>query len=140
MELKETDNNLTKTYLHTGNAGWYKESNTLLSVKQIYRLTGVFIQRFDFSYAQSGKGSCDRIAAVTTANIRRFINKNNDCVTSSAFVNAAKTTKYTTERVCRWTQSPDPMKRKWSGIQSVNNIEYELISNGDNNGRQTTGD
>ena len=80
------------------------------------------------------------MAAVIKANIRRFINENNDCVTSSDFVHAAKTTQYTTMRACRLAQLPVPMKKKWSGVQIFNNIEYELVSDGDNNGRQTTGE
>ena len=100
MELKETDNNLTIVYIRADNAGCYKGSDTLLAVKQTYKLTGVFIRRFDISDAQSGKGPCDRMAAVIKANIRRFINEKNDCVTSSDFDNAAKTTQYTTVRAC----------------------------------------
>ena len=140
MELKETDDNLTTAYVRTDNGGCYKRSDTLLAVKQIYKLTGVFIRRFDFSDAQSEKGPCDRMAAVIKANIRRFINEKNDCVSSSDFVNAANTTQYTTVRACRLAQLPVPMKKRWSGVPSFNNIEYELVSDGDNNGRQTTGE
>ena len=140
MELKETDNNLTTVYIRTNNAGCYKGSDTLLAVKQIYKLTSVFIRRFDFSDAQSGKGPCNRMAAVIKANLCRFINEKNDCVTRSDFVNAAKTTQYITARACRLAQLPVPMKKRWSGVQSFNNIEYELVSNGDNNERQMTDD
>ena len=70
MKLKETDNNLTTAYIRTDNAGCYKGSDILLTVKQIRKLTGVFIRRFDCSDAQSGKGPCDRMAAVIKANIR----------------------------------------------------------------------
>jgi len=140
MELKQADNNLTTAYIRTDNAGCYKGSDTLLAVNQIYKLTGVFIRRFDFSDAQSGKGPCDRMAAVIKANVRRFINEKNDCITSSDFVNAAKSTQYTTVRACRLAQPPVPMKKRWSGVQSFNNIEYELVSNRDNNRRRTTGE
>ena len=70
MELKETNNNLTTAYIRTDNAGCYKGSDILLTVKQIYKLTGVFIWRFNCSDAQSGKGPCARMAAVIKANIR----------------------------------------------------------------------
>jgi hypothetical protein len=139
MELKGIDGNLKTAYIRTDNAGCYKGSDTLLAVKQIYKNTGVLIRRFDFSDAQAGKGSCDRMAAVIKANIRRFINEKNDCVTSSDFVNAAKATQCTTVRACRLAQLAVPMKKRWSGVQSFNNIEYELVSNEDNSGRTTTG-
>jgi hypothetical protein len=137
MELKQRDRNLTMAYIRTDNAGCYKGTDTLLAVKQIYKLTGVFIRRFDFSDAQLGKGPCDRMAAVIKANIRRFINEKNDCVTSSEFVNAAKSTKYITVMACRLAQSAVPTKKRWSGIQNFNNIEYELVPNKNNDERKT---
>jgi len=63
------------------------------------------VRRFDFSDAQSGKGPCDRMAAVIKANIRRFINEKNDCVTSSDFVRAAESTQYMTVMTCRLPDS-----------------------------------
>ena len=140
MELKETDNNLTTAYIRTDNVDCYKGSDTLLAVKQIYKLTGVFIRRFDFSDAQSGKEPCGRMAAVIKANLRQFINEKNGCVTSSDFVNATKTTQYTTARACLLVQSPVPMKKRWSGAQSFNNIKHGLVSNGDNSDQQTAGE
>ena len=112
-----------------------KDQVLFSAVKQIYKVTGVFIRRFDFSDAQFVKGPCDRMAVVIKADLRRFINEKNDCVTSSDFVNAAKTTQYTTVRTCRLAQLPVPMKKRCSGVQSFNNIEHELVSNGDNNER-----
>ena len=137
MALKQSDRNLTTAYIRTDNAGCYKGTDTLLAVKQIYKLTGVFIRRFDFSDAQSGKGSCDRMAAVIKANIRRSINEKNDCVTSSEFVNAAKSTKYITIMACRLDQSGVPTKKRWSGVQNFNNIEYEFVADKSSNARKT---
>lgn len=128
MELKKNDNNLTIAYIRTDNAGCYKGSDALLAADEIYKLTGVLIRRFDFSNAQSGKGPCDRMAAVIKAIIRRFINEKNDCVTSADFVNATKCTQNMTIRACRLARVPVPMKKRWSGVQSFNNIEYELVS------------
>lgn len=137
IQLKHIDQNLTTVYIRTDNAGCYKGTDTLLAVNQIYKLIGVFIRRFDFSDAQSGKGPCDRMAAVIKANIRRFINEKNDCVTSSEFVNAAKSTKYITVTACRLGSSAVPMKKRWSGVQNFNNIEYELVPDKSNDGRKT---
>ncbi len=69
------------------------------------------------------------MAAVTKANIRRFINEKNDCVTSSDFVTAAKSTQYMTVMACRLATSSGTNKTRWPGIQNYNNIQYELASN-----------
>lgn len=86
------------------------------------------MRRFDFSDAQSGKCPCDRMAAVMKANIRRFINEKNNCISSSDFVRAAKTTRYMTLKSCRLQNSSTSNKSKWAGIHNYNNIKYELVS------------
>ena len=126
-ELKLSNTGLTTAYIRTDNAGCYKGSDTLLSVEKLYQATGVFVRRIDFSDAQSGKGPCDRMAAVTKSNIRRFINEKNDCVTSSDFVNAAKSTQYMTIMACRLSTPATVKKTKWPGIQNFNNIQYDLL-------------
>lgn len=68
------------------------------------------------------------MAAVTKGNIRRFINEKNDCTTNSDFVTAAKSTKYMTLFACRLPSSSGKNKIRWPGIQSFNNIDYELVS------------
>ena len=125
--MKLSNPKLTTAYIRTDNAGCYKGSETLLSVEKLYQATGVFVRRVDFSDAQSGKGPCDRMAAVTKSNIRRFINEKNDCVTSSDFVNAAKSTQHMTVMACRLSTSATVNKTKWPGIQNFNNIQYELL-------------
>lgn len=99
-----------------------------MAVQELYKVTGVLIRRFDFSDAQSGKGPCDRMAAVTKSNIRRFICEKNDCVTSSDFVQAAKSTRHMTIRSCRLSNSIVANRSKWQGIHNFNNIQYELAS------------
>lgn len=69
------------------------------------------------------------MAAVTKSNIRRFINEKNDCVTSSDFVQAAKSTRHMTIRSCRLSNVLVTNRSKWQGIQNFNNIQYELASN-----------
>lgn len=96
------------------------------------------VRRFDFSDAQSGKGPCDRMAAVTKANVRRFINEKNDCVTSSDFVKAAKSTQHMTVMACRLPSFSAINKTRWQGIKSYNNIQYEFVSN--KVGRRSTTD
>lgn len=69
------------------------------------------------------------MASVIKANVRRFINEKNDCVTSSDFVDGAKSTRYTTVMACRLPSSSAAKKNRWQGIQSFNNIQYEFVSN-----------
>ncbi|CAF1356373.1 unnamed protein product [Adineta ricciae] len=128
QELKKQNSNLTYAYIRTDNAGCYKGSDTLLAVQELYKITGVLVRRFDFSNAQSGKGPCDRMAAVIKANIRRFINEKNDCVSSSDFVRAAKSTRHMSLMSCRMPSSSVSNKTRWHGIQNYNNIEYKLVS------------
>jgi hypothetical protein len=128
-QLKHADNTLTTACIRTGNAGCYKDSDTLLSIKQIYKETGIIVRRIDFADAQSGKGSCDRMASVTKANVRRFVNEKNDCVTSSNFVDAAKSTRCMTVMACRLSDSSSINKTRWQGVQNFNNISCELLSN-----------
>lgn len=128
-QLKDADDNLTTAYIRTDNAGCYKGSETLLAVEQLYQETGIFVSRVDFSDAQSGKGPCDRMASVMKGNIRRFVDEKNDCVTSSNFVEAAKSTRFVTIMACRLSNSSLSSKTRWQGVQNFNNIRYEFMSN-----------
>ena len=130
--LKKEDDNLTVAYIRTDNAGCYKGSDLFLAVELIYKETGILIRRFDFSDAQSGKGPCDRMAAVIKANIRRFICEMNDCITSSNFVDAAKSTRFMTIMSCRLSDSTLAKKSRWPGIQNFNNLQYDLSLNESN--------
>lgn len=128
QQLKRTDTNLTSVYIRADNAGCYKGTDLLLAAEQIYKNTGVIVRRIDFSDSQSGKSHCDRMASVIKANVRRFINEKNDCVTSSDFVDGAKSTRYTTVMACRVASSSTTKKIRWPGIQNFNNIQYEFVS------------
>ena len=129
-QLKQADARLVTAYLRTDNAGCYKGAGTLLAVRRIYIETGVLIRRFDFSDAQSGKGPCDRMAAVTKGNIRRFINEKNDCITSGDFVRGAKATHHMTVSSCRLPSPISTKSPKWAGVHNFNNLQYQLISQG----------
>ena len=128
-QLKQADANLTSAYIRTDNAGCYKGSDTLLAVEQIQQETGVLVRGIDFTDAQSGQGPCDRMASVTKANVRRFVNESNDCVTSSQVVDAAESTRFMTVMACRLPELSSPSKTRWSGVQNFINIQYEWTSN-----------
>ena len=61
----------------------------LITLVVTKKLTCIRIRRFDFFDVQSGKGPCDRMAAVLKATTRRWIMKKNHYVTSSSFANTA---------------------------------------------------
>ncbi|CAF1482660.1 unnamed protein product [Adineta ricciae] len=73
--LRQTLPNIKFLHLRSDNAGCYHGSESLLSVVQIFKETGIWIKSIDFSDPQSGKGPCDRCAAVIKCSIRRFINE-----------------------------------------------------------------
>ena len=68
------------------------------------------------------------MAAVIKSNIRRFINEKHDCVSSSDFVQAAKSTGHLTVMECRLSNSSITTRSSWQGVKNYNNIEYELVS------------
>jgi hypothetical protein len=82
----------------------------------------------DFCDPQAGKCACDRMAAVTKANVRRYINEHHDCCNAVQFVEAAKATKFMSILESRLVDSPDEKnKSTWEGINSYNNLQYEII-------------
>ena len=80
----------------------------------------------DFSDPQSGKSSCDRMAAVIKCNIRRHIDENNNVTNSKEFVEAARQTKHISIYASAMPHNESKTKKKieWHGIKSFNNIEY----------------
>ena len=102
----------------------------MLSITNLFKETGVLICRFDFSEAQAGKSACDRMSATVKGNIRRYVNEGNDCENSLQFIQAAKTTSFTTIIAGRLTYNHmSEQKMQWSGIKKFNNIKYELNDN-----------
>ncbi len=87
--LRQTSPNIKFVHLRSDNAGCYHGSEALLSTVQFVKETGIWIKSIDFSDPQSGKGPCDRIAAVIKCSIRRFINEKNNCTNAIEFLKAA---------------------------------------------------
>jgi len=79
---------LQKRYaiLHSDNAGCYHGAQTIASVPEISRGGGLVIKRWDFSDPQSGKGPCDRVAAVVKRKVRLFVDENNKCTNGEEFL------------------------------------------------------
>ena len=68
---------------------------------------------------------CDRMASVTKTNIRRLINEMNDCITSSSFADANKSTRFMTVMACHLPDVASKNNARWSGIQNYNNLLYK---------------
>ena len=111
---------------------------TLLSVPMLLEETDVLINRFDFSELQAGKSVCDRMAATVKANIRRYVNEDNNCETTAEFVQAARSTSYTTIAAGKITRSSTiEQKVQWPGIKQFNNVQYEIKKDPSTYGRST---
>jgi hypothetical protein len=80
----------------------------------------------DFSDPQSGKGNCDRMAAVIKCNVRRHIDEKHNVTNSKEFIQVARETKYLSSYSSSTSPDQSQMRKKikWSGVKSFNNIEY----------------
>lgn len=87
--LRQQTPKIKYVHLRSDNAGCYHGAEALLSVQKLFEETGIWIKSFDFCDPQSGKGPCDRTAAVIKCCIRRFIDEKNDCTNATEFINAA---------------------------------------------------
>ncbi|CAF1681215.1 unnamed protein product [Didymodactylos carnosus] len=93
----------------------------------------------DFSDSQSGKGPCDRMAAVIKCNIRRYVNEKHDCNNAKEFVDASSQTKNVV--IYASSIAPNIISVKnidWSGITSYTNIQYNKISSRESSTTITT--
>ena len=87
--LRRSTPTIKYVHLRSDNAGCYHSAEALLSVQKLFEETGVWIKSIDFCDPQSGKGPCDRTAAVVKCSIRRFINEKNNCTNAIEFIEAA---------------------------------------------------
>ena len=126
------------------NARCFHGAETLLSVKQLFDESGIFIRRVDFSDPQSGKSACERMASVVKCTVRQHANEKNNVGNSKQFTEVAKTTKYLSAFTSRiiphsvsTTNSKSSKKIDWSSISTFNNIEYEIKSSSSNSSRSS---
>ena len=76
-------------HLRSDNAGCYHSAKVLLSIEQLFKETRIWIKSINFCDPQSGKGPCDRLAAVIKCSICRFINEKNNCTNAIEFLQAS---------------------------------------------------
>ncbi|CAF0953775.1 unnamed protein product [Adineta steineri] len=117
-------------YLRSDNAGCYHSAETILSLRQLSKDTGITIRRFDFSDPQGGKGPSDRYAAVIKSHIRRYLNEGHDVLTAAQFITACNSyggVKNVHAFECQLT-SRSKNKLKINDIIKLHNFIYETIA------------
>ena len=91
-------------------------------------VTGIKVQRVDFSDPQGARGPCDRKAATIKAHVLRYINEGHDVVTADDFKEAMLS--YGGVRGVRVAlvdakeQLPSSLLGKLEGVSSLNNLYY----------------
>ena len=119
--LKEEKPYVNKAYLKSDNASCYRSSMNLLTMKAISVRTGIAVQAYDYTEAQSGKGICDRKIASMKQHIRRYVNEKHNVVTAEDVKKALES--HGGVKGCRIavakvdTEGVDDMKR--NGLESV---------------------
>ena len=125
-ELKK-ENQEISAFLRQSNAGCYHNATILAAYRLMKELTGIKVERVDFSDPQGGKGPCDRKAASLKAHIRRYISEGHHVLTaedlkcamlSNGGLNGVRVALIEAKDL-HATSTQDP---KWEGIYSLNNF------------------
>ncbi|CAF0765860.1 unnamed protein product [Didymodactylos carnosus] len=107
QKIKVTDSHVKQAYIRSDNAGCYHSAETILSIPQISKNTGITI--LDFSDPQGCKAACD----------------------PEQFVNASRSyggVKNVSVVECRLSPLDEKIKFKLPGITSFNNFEFDASS------------
>ena len=130
-KLKESHPRIKEAFLRSDNAGCYHCGPLMLAIPGISRRVGITIRRYDFSDPQSGKDICDRRIATMKSHMRRYLNEGNDINSASDMKRALDS--YGGVKGCRVavvsvdTSRQDITQHKWTGIQSLNNFEFQRL-------------
>lgn len=114
-------------YLRSDKAGCYHGSQLVAMVPTLSKDSGIYVKRWDFSDPQSGKGPCDRIAALVKRKVRLYIDENNKCTTGKEFVACACSyggNKGVTLVYADSETLPNPTKAKIPAISTYNNFQF----------------
>ena len=103
----------------------------MLTTPGISKRVGIQIKRYDFSDPQSGKDICDRRIATMKSHMRRYLNEGNNIISASDMKRALDF--YGGVKGCRVsvvsvdTSKQEITQHKWTGIQSINNFEFQRL-------------
>lgn len=131
--IKSSNAEIRNAFIRSDNAGCYHSAETIVSVVEVSKLTGIKIRRIDFCDAQGGKGPCDRYAALIKSNVCRYLNENHGVTNESEFVEAChshKGVKGVFALNCRIEKS-DSTKNKKCTIKLITNFyNFQYASEG----------
>lgn len=129
QELKIQHPEVTTAYLRQDNAGCYHSVTMLAACEAMEEVTGIKVERVDFSDPQGGKGPCDRKAATIKAHVLRYINEGTDVETaedlrrailSHGGVRGVRVTLVDSKK----QQPPMTSQGKLEGVSYLNNFHY----------------
>jgi hypothetical protein len=125
-QIKKELPHITQAFLRSDNAGCYHGAETIAAIPQISTDSKIVIKRWDFSDPQSGKGACDRAAAVIKRQVILFAAENHKCRNAEEFVKCANS--YSGVKSATFFHVKIEVKKrtkpKISGITQYNNFEY----------------
>ena len=128
-ELKKENQEISLAFVRQDNAGCYHNATILAGCHLMKELTGIKVERVDFTDPQGSKAPCDRKAASLKAHIRRYITEGHDVLTaedlkcamlSNGGLNGVRVA-FIEAKDLHTTSTQDP---KWDGISSLNNFHY----------------
>ena len=129
MELKRENPIISSAFMRQDNAGCYHNTMVLAACRWMKKVTGVKVERVDFSDPQGGKGACDRKAATIKAHVRRYLNEGHDILTADdlkeAMVSHGGIRGVRVAVVDARELEDYPSPEKWEGINSLNNFHYQ---------------
>ena len=128
--LKKQLPDLKKVYCKQDNAGCYHCGSTIVSSMSSSQVSGVKVERFDFSDPQGGKGEADRQAATIKGHINVYLTEGHDVNSASEMKKAIESNGGIPGVVVKYVKIPESSvsKRmvKWEGISSLNNFQLLL--------------
>ena len=131
-ELKKENQEISLAFLRQDNAGCYHNATILAACRLVKELSGIKVEKVDFSDPQGGKGPCDRKAASLKAHIRRYISEGQDVLTaedlkcamlSNGGLNGVRVALIDAKDL----QATSTQVPKWEGISSLNNFTIMMM-------------
>ncbi|VDI38611.1 Hypothetical predicted protein [Mytilus galloprovincialis] len=128
-EISVQMGHLKEVFLRSDNAGCYHCGNLWIALNCISQQTGIKIKRYDYSEAQSGKSYCDAKIAHLRQKIRMYVANGNNVTTAEEMKQAIDEglgvagCQVAVVDVNADQSELQKVKHKWSGINSITNLE-----------------
>nr|XP_022331330.1 uncharacterized protein LOC111129325 [Crassostrea virginica] len=121
--------NIERVFLRSDNAGCYHCGNLWLAIPGISMRTGVFIARYDFSEAQSGKSYCDAKIAHMRGKLCKVAASGHNILSAADMKSALDlyggTTGCQASHVEMKEMPPSAARYPIKGISRISNVEFE---------------